>query len=176
METENRKNLIFTGNYKTIINDIIKFYEDTGNKDIYEIYRNNTKIMDNERLYRLFKNIDESFVQKQHYETVKNSNQELREKIKNLEKEIQNYREKFRDLDFEVRKEQIVIQLEKSNFDYSNRYTTVALEKANLIQELKEKDKLIDKWKAMFTEQALANAKLINNGGTKCQKNTTDGN
>ena len=176
METENKKNLIFTGNYKAIINDIIKFYEDNENKDIYEIYRNNTKIMDNERLYRLFKNIDESFVQKQHYEAVKNNNQELREKIKNLEKEIQKYREKFRDLDFEVRKEQIILQLEKSNFEYSNRYTTVALEKANLIQELKEKDKLIDKWKAMFTEQALANAKLINNGGTQCQKNTTDGN
>ena len=162
METENRRNLVFTGNYKTIINDIIKFYEDEENEDTYELYRNNIKIMDNERLYRLFKNIDESFVQKQHYETVKNSNQELREKIKNLEKEIQNYREKFKDLDFEVRKEQIICELSKENFDYSQRYTNVALEKSNLVQQLKEQEKITDKWKAMFTEQALANAKLIN--------------
>jgi len=42
--------------------------------------------------------------------------------------------------------------------------------------EVSEKNALIDKWKAMFTEQALANAKLINNGGTQCQKNTKDGN
>ena len=161
MKTENRKNLVFTGNYKTIINDIIEFYEDAENTDIYELYRNNIKIMDNERLYRLFKNIDESFIQKQHYETIKNNNQELREKVKELEEIIKKQREDFRDLDFEVRKEQIICQLEKSNFEYSQRYTDVAIEKSNLVQELKEANKLIDKWKAMFTEQALANAKLI---------------
>lgn len=46
METENRKNLIFTGNYKTIINDIIKFYEDKENKEhrrkLWRVKKENT--------------------------------------------------------------------------------------------------------------------------------------
>lgn len=162
MESENRRNLVFTGNYKTIINDIIKFYEDEENEDTYELYRNNIKIMDNERLYKLFKNIDESFVQKQFLEATKKNNQELREKNKALEELIEKHRKTVRDLDYEVRKEQIICELSKENFDYSQRYTNVALEKSNLAQQLKEQEKLTDKWKAMFTEQALANAKLIN--------------
>lgn len=176
METEKRKNLICRGNYKAIINDIIKFYEDTENHDVYEIYRNHTKIMDNDRLYKLFKNINENYAPKSVYEQMKTHNQELKMKNDRLENEAIVYRNRLCNFDRQIRKEEIIHQLEKENFEYGNRYSQIAIEKANLIQELKEKDKLIDKWKAMFTEQALANAKLINNGGTQCQKNTTDGN
>lgn len=162
MESENRRNLVFTGNYKTIINDIIKFYEDEENEDTYELYRNNIKIMDNERLYRLFKNIDESFVQKQFLVATKKNNEELQKKNKALEELIEKHRKTVRDLDYEVRKEQIICELSKENFDYSQRYTNVALEKSNLVQQLRKQEEITDKWKAMFTEQALANAKLIN--------------
>lgn len=67
-------------------------------------------------------------------------------------------------------------ELQKEAFEAREKYYEKVIEVSNLNQKVKKQEKLIDKWKAMFTEQALANAKLINNGGTKCQKNTMDGN
>lgn len=106
-------------------------------------------------------------------------NKLFREKNKIIEEEV----EKIQELAEErIKREtwlkatEITQRAQKEAMDANNKYYKKVIEISNLEQKLKETAKMVDEWKAMFTEQALANAKLINNGGTQCQKNTTDGN
>lgn len=94
-------------------------------------------------------------------------NKLFREKNKIIEEEaekIQELAEKRIKREIWLKATEITQQAQKEAFEEKGKNTKMVLEISNLNQQLHEKDKQIDKWKAMFTEQALANAKLINKG------------
>lgn len=161
-QKENRRNLnlVFTGNYRAIINSIIEFYEDEENIDKYEICLNGSVIVDNEHLYRLCKNIKDTMIHKSDYENVKKNNAEF---SKRYQKEHQAYCRLLNDIqniDREIRKNEIIQNLES----YRDRLLN---ENLDLEQKVNELEKSIEKWKSMYTGQCEANKKLINLLGDK---------
>lgn len=86
-----------------------------------------------------------------------------RDEAKKLYFELQNAKES----EIEEKWEKIAntqINAEKRRINDEIRYG-VELEMRDIKKELENQKKINEKWKAMFTEQAVANAKLINNGG-----------
>ena len=157
---ENRRNLVFTGNYRAIINSIIEFYEDEENIDRYEICLNGSVIVDNEHLYRLCKNIKDTMIHKSDYENVKKNNAEFSKKCSELQKSYHNLLNDIQNIDREIRKNEIIQNLES----YRDRLLN---ENSDLEQKVNELEKSIEKWKSMYTGQCEANKKLINLLGDK---------
>lgn len=166
-QKENRRNLVFTGNYRAIINSIIEFYEDKENIDRYEICLNGSAIVDNEHLYRLCKNIKDTMIHKCDYENVKINNAELSKKCTALEKSNSNLLNEIRNFDNEIRKNEIIQNFEKNRFELSNKLSEYSIKNSNLQQKVNELEKSIEKWKAMYTGQCEANKKLIDMLGDK---------
>lgn len=159
---ENRRNLKCNGNYKAIINSIIEFYEDKDNTDTYEIYLNGEAIMDNKHLYMMCKNIDDKMIFKGSYEQVKSHNKQLKIDYDNLFRQNMRLIQQINSIDNEIRKNEIIQNLEKERFEASEKLSQKIIENSNLLQKNNELEKTIKQWQSMFTEQAMANAKLIN--------------
>lgn len=90
-----------------------------------------------------------------------------REKKKIIEEEAKAIKQRSDELierEVKCRAFKITEELQRSEFEASNKYYEKVIEVSDLEQKLKETEKMVDKWKSMFTEQALANAKLINGG------------
>lgn len=105
-------------------------------------------------LEKLNKICDE-YVSKHNYLIMQNENKKIKEKIKKYDEDISDIiTEKVKDrIEFYKYTYENTEKMIKSSFEDKIK---------NLEEELKNQKSINEKWKAMFTEQAMANAKLIN--------------
>ena len=99
-------------------------------------------------------------IHKSDYENVKKNNAEFSKKCSELQKSYHNLLNDIQNIDREIRKNEIIQNLES----YRDRLLN---ENSDLEQKVNELEKSIEKWKSMYTGQCEANKKLINLLGDK---------
>ena len=133
-------------------------------KDFLKKYKMSFEVIDKEDIYDIreikkfiekLNKICDEYVSKHNYLIMQNENKKIKEKIKKYDEDISDIiterkkeRLKFYKTYYENREEDI-----KRGFEDKIK---------DLEKELLNANKTNEKWKAMFTEQAMANAKLIN--------------
>lgn len=148
-----RKNINETG--LSFISIFLKNYDIECKLKLNSEFKEDYAKNDIDKFLNVLNELKDKYIYNQTYKTIK-------EKYNKIIEERDNNFEEFLEEKLKMYKENFEYQLSLYKMQNKSQYEN---EIYKLKEEIENQKKINEKWKAMFTEQAVANAKLINNGG-----------